>query len=152
LKVSTTSYGGRSLRKNIVVSTTDPQNPSVTLSISGMVEKFVEIKPKYVRLVGAVGESISTLVTILPMQKHSFKITEVKAMKGRDITFSLSEKAFPEGDGYELLVKNQKTDQGRYHDVLSLITDSTIQPVIKVSVYGNIRKPDTVKESTDSSE
>lgn len=73
-------------------------------------------------------------------------------MKGRDIEFSLSEKAFPEGDGYELLVKNQKTDPGRYQDVLSLKTDSAVQPVIKVSVYGNISKPDTGQESTDSSE
>jgi len=152
MKVSTTSYGGRTLRKNIVVSTTDPQNPSVTLSISGMVEKFVEIRPKYVRLIGAAGESISTLVTIIPMQKHSFKITGINAMKGRDITFSLTEKAFPEGDGYEVLVKNKKTDQGRYHDVLSLKTDSTVQPVIKVSIYGNISKPDTDQKSTDSSE
>lgn len=143
MKVSTTSYGGRTLRKNIVVSTTDPQNPSVTLSISGMVEKFVEIKPKYVRLIGAAGESVSTLVSIIPMQKYSFKITEINAMKGRDIKFSLTEKAFPEGNGYELLVKNQKADQGRYQDVLSLKTDSTIQPVVKVSVYGNISKPDT---------
>ena len=117
-----------------------------------MVDKFVEIRPKYVRLIGAAGESTSTLVTIIPMQKHSFKITGISAMKGRAIKVCLSEKTFPEGDGYELLVNNQKTDQGRYRDVLSLKTDSTVQPVIKVSIYGNISKPDTDQKSTDSSE
>ena len=108
-----------------------------------MVEKFVDIKPKYIRLTGKAGESISTLVSVIPVQKYSFKVTGVNAMKGRDIQFALSEKSFPEGDGYEILVKNQKMDPCRYHDVLSLKTDSKIQPVIKVSVYGNISKPKT---------
>jgi len=152
LKVSTTSYAGRTLKKNIVVSTSDPQNPSVTLSISGMVEKFVEIRPKYIRLTGVAGERISTLVSIIPMKKYSLEIIGISAMKGRDIQFSLAEKTFPEGDGYELLVENRKKDQGRYHDVLSLKTDSDIQPAIKVSVYGNISKPDIDQKSTDSSE
>jgi hypothetical protein len=143
VKVSTTSYAGRTLRKNIVVSTTDPQKPSVTLTISGTVEKFVDIKPKYVRLTGIAGQDISTLVSVIPAQKYSFKITEVNAMKGSDIQFALSEKSFPEGNGYEILVKNRKTEPGRYHDLLYLKTDSDIQPVVKVSIYGNISKPKT---------
>lgn len=126
-----------------MVSTTDPQNPSVTLTVSGLVEKFVDIKPKYIRLTGIAGQSISTLVSVIPEQKYKFKITEVNALKGSDIQFALSEKTFPEGDGYEILVENRKTDPGRYHDVLSLKTDSDIQPVIKVSIYGNISKPKT---------
>lgn len=108
-----------------------------------MVEKFVDIKPKYIRLTGIAGQSISTLVSVIPEQKYSFRITEVNAMKGSDIQFALSEKTFPEGDGYEILVENRKTEPGRYHDVLSLKTDSDIQPVIKVSIYGNISKPKT---------
>ena len=143
VKVNTTSYAGRTLKKNIVVSTTDPQKPSVTLTISGMVEKFVDIKPKYVRLTGTAGQDISTLVSVIPVPKYNFKIIEVNAMKGRDIQFSLSEKNFSQDNGYEILVKNLKTDPGRYQDVLSLKTDSNIQPVIKVSIYGNISKPKT---------
>jgi hypothetical protein len=143
VKVSTTSYAGRTLRKNIKVSTTDPQQPSVTLTISGTVEKFVDIKPKYIRLTGIAGQDISVLVSIIPAQKYSFKITEVNAMKGSDIQFTMSEKSFPEGNGYEILVTNRKTEPGRYHDVLSLKTDSDIQPIVKVSIYGNISKPKT---------
>ena len=143
MKVNTTSYAGRTLRKNIKVSTTDPQQPSVTLSISGTVEKFVDIKPKYVRLTGNAGQDIRTLVSVIPAPKYSFKITEVNARKGSDIEFALSEKSFPEGNGYEILVKNRKTEPGRYHDVLSLKTDSKIQPIVKVTIYGNISKPET---------
>jgi hypothetical protein len=135
-----------------VVSTTDPKNPAVTLSISGMVEKFVDIEPKYIRLSGVAGQSINTSVRIIPVKKYSFKIIGINAMKGRDIQFSLNEKTFPQGDGYELLVENRKTDQGRYHDVLSLKTDSDIQPVIKVSVHGNIKNPESDQKTTDSSE
>ena len=122
------------------------------MSISGMVEKFVDIEPKYIRLSGVAGQSINTTVRIIPVKKYSFKITEIKAMKGRDIQFSLREKTFPQGDGYELLVENRKIDQGRYHDVLSLKTDSDIQPVIKVSVHGTIKSPDTDQKTTDSNE
>ena len=113
------------------------------MTISGTVEKFVDIKPKYVRLTGTAGQDISTLVSVIPVPKYSFKIIEVIAMKGRDIQYSLREKSFAQGMGYEILVKNRKTDPGRYQDVLSLKTDSTIQPVIKVSIYGNISKPKT---------
>ena len=106
-----------------------------------MVEKFVDIKPKYIRLTGVAGQSVSTLVSIIPMQKYNFKVTGVDALKGRDIQYTLTEKTFPEGSGYELLVENLKSDPGRYQDVLSLKTDSDIQPVIKVSVYGNLSEP-----------
>ena len=143
MKVSTTSYAGRTLRKNIVVSTTDPQQPSVTLTISGTVEKFVDIKPKYISVTGIAGQDISGRVSVIPAQKYSYKMTEVNAMKGSDIQFAMSEKSFPEGNGYEILVKNRKTEPGRYHDVLSLKTDSDIQPIVKVSIYGNISKPKT---------
>jgi hypothetical protein len=143
LNVSTTSYAGRTLKKNIVVSTDDPRQPSVTLSISGSVEKFVEIRPTYIRLTGTAGERINALVSIIPAKKYHFRITGVHAMKGQDIQFSLADKIFPEGDGYELLVENLRTEQGRYHDVISLKTDSDIQPVIKLSIYGNISSPET---------
>lgn len=143
MKVNTTGYAGRTLRKNIVVSSTDPVNPSLTLSISGMVEKFVDIKPQYVRLTGVAGQDISTLVSIIPAPKYAFRIIGVDAMKGNDFHFALSEKVFPEGSGYELLLENRKTDPGRYNDILSLKTDSDIQPVIKVSVYGNVSEPKT---------
>ena len=126
-----------------MVSTTDPQNPSITLTISGTVEKFVDIKPHYIRLSGVAGQPISTLVSIIPTPKYHFRINEVTAMKGSDIQFALSEKHFPEGDGYEILIENRKAEPGSYHDVLSLKTDSDIQPEIKVSVYGNIAKPGT---------
>lgn len=108
-----------------------------------MVEKFVDISPKYVRLIGIAGQEISTLISVIPAKKYSFKISDVNAMNGGDIQFTLSEKIFPEGPGYEILLKNRKTDPGRYQDVLSLKTDSKIQPVIKISIYGNISKPKT---------
>ena len=117
-----------------------------------MVEKFVDIEPKYIRLSGVAGQSINTSVRIIPVKKYSFKIIGINAMKGRDIQFSLNEKTFPQGDGYELLVENRKPDQGRYHDVLSLKTDSDIKPVIKVSVHGNIKDPEIDQKTTDSSE
>ncbi|MBW2612809.1 MAG: hypothetical protein JRE12_10685, partial [Deltaproteobacteria bacterium] len=146
---NTKGYSGRTLKKNIVVSTNDPKSPSITLSISGMVEKFVDIKPAYARLSGNAGQKISTLISIVPAKKYSFKITGISAMQDRDIQYFLTEKKFPEGDGYELVVENRKTDKGSYHDVLSMKTDSSIQPVIKISVYGKIHDPDPDQKNSD---
>jgi len=117
-----------------------------------MVEKFVDIKPSYVRLIGVLGQPIATPVSIVPQKKHPFKITGVTAMKGDNIQFSLSEKELPEGNGYELMLTNKKTDPGRYHDVLSLKTDSSIQPVLKINVYGRITAPKPAPEKTDVKE
>ena len=140
------------LRKNIVVSSSDPQQPSVTLSISGMVEKFVDIEPVYVRLNGVAGQPLVTPVSIVPQKKYPFKILNVAAMKGQDFLFTLHEKTFPEGNGWELLLENTKKESGRYHDVLSLQTDSDIQPVIKINVYGRIADPQTKTENVEASE
>ena len=142
MKLGTSSYGGSDVKKTAIVHTNDPANPKFTLTISGQVEKFVDLKPKYVRLTGYSGAQISVPVTIVPTDKYPFKITDVTSRSGTFIKYTLTERKANEGSGYTLLIENIKKEKGRYMDLLTLTTDSQIQPKITIRVYGNILEPE----------
>jgi hypothetical protein len=122
------------------VFTNDPQNPSLGLTISGKVEKFVTVSPNVVRLFGLAGTPIKATVQIIPEKKYPFRITEVKAKDGSNINFKLQEEKKSQIVRYALTVENKKTEKGRYHDIVYLKTDNRLKPQIKVNVYGNINE------------
>ena len=134
-----------------MVTTDDPKSPSVTLVISGFVEKFATITPQYVRLSGEVGREIRVPVSIIPEKKYDFNILEVNASKGKDIRYDLTEKEFPQGDGYQLMIESIKKEKGRYNDTITLKTDSTIRPFIKIRVYGRLSAPKVAPAGSDGS-
>ncbi|MCK7508424.1 MAG: hypothetical protein MZV70_33140 [Desulfobacterales bacterium] len=76
----------------MVVHTNDPRNAVMELMVSGTVEIFADIRPKHVKLTGKVGEPVAAVVEIVPRPDRPFKIKNVRAMKGRDIRFSLANK------------------------------------------------------------
>ena len=141
MKLGTGSYGGKALKKTAIIHTNDPTNPKFTLTISGQVEKFVDLKPKYIRLTGYSGTQIAVPVTITPTAKYPFKIIEITARDDSFIKYTLTEGKSSEGNAYTLLIENTKADKGRYMDILTLTTDSKIQPRITIRVYGNILEP-----------
>ena len=98
----------------------------------------MDLSPRYIRLTGRIGDKITVPVTIVPTSKYPFKIKDVKARTGTAIKYSLSERSQAEGGGYSLLVENTRNVKGRYVDVLTLSTDSDIQPQLTLRVYGNI--------------
>ena len=105
----------------------------------------MDLNPRYVRLTGRIGDKIAVPVTIVPTSKYPFKIKEVTARTGTAIKYSLAERSQAEGGGYNLLVENTRSVKGRYVDVLTLSTDSDIQPQLLVRVYGNILAPATTQ-------
>ncbi len=115
------------------------------MTIFGKVEKFVDLSPRYIRLTGRIGDKIAVPVTIVPTSKYPFKIKDIKARTGTAIKYSLSERTQAEGGGYSLLVANTRNEKGRYVDVLTLSTDSDIQPQLTLRVYGNIIAPATTQ-------
>ena len=141
MKLGTGGYNGKDVKKTAIIHTNDPINPKFTLTISGHVEKFVDLKPKYVRLTGYSGALISVPVTIVPTAKYPFKIIDVASRNGTFIKYTLTERKPGEGSAYTLLIENLKTDKGRYKDILTLTTDSRIQSKITIRVYGNILEP-----------
>ena len=110
------------------------------LTISGSVDKFVTIKPNRVKLRGIAGDEIKRKVTITPEKKYPFKILKVTAKDGKDIHFQLSEEKGEKGPIYALLIENKRLQQGRYFDMITLETDSKIQPKLSIRVYGDLRQ------------
>jgi hypothetical protein len=142
LKLGTSSYAGKEIKKTAVIHTNDPANAEFTLTLFGQIDKFVDLEPSYVRLTGYAGSQISVPVTIIPSARYPFKIIDVTSRAERFFKYTLTERKPGEGGGYTLLIENLKMDKGRYMDLLTLTTDSQIQPKIIVRVYGNIMEPE----------
>jgi hypothetical protein len=146
LKVSTYHKGGFTIRKHATLFTNDKKYPRLKLTISGRVDKFVTIRPKRVKLRGVAGEAIKRKVTITPEKKYPFKIVNVSAKDGKDIHYELSEEKSEKGPVYALLIENKRLEKGRYFDMITLETDSHIQPKLSIRVYGDLRQPAAEKK------
>ncbi len=136
--MNTSGYGGSTLKKSVTVETSAPIQPNVSLEITGNVEKFADVSPNKVVLRGNAGEPITTSVTVTPDAKYPFKILETKTKNGTDISAKTDEKKENDITTYIVTVENLKKDPGRYYDVVTLKTDSSIKPELQVSVYGQI--------------
>ncbi|MFO7964292.1 MAG: hypothetical protein R6U50_10260 [Desulfobacterales bacterium] len=130
------------MAKTIWVLTNDPDQPKHRLTMSGNVDKVAKILPGIlVNLTGDPENEIKQTITVIPEEKYPFRITDVSTLKGTDITFEFSEKkSGSHGRLYLLTVENARKSDGRYSDTVILKTTSTIQPEIKIRVFGNIRK------------
>ncbi|MCD6184200.1 MAG: hypothetical protein J7K84_00185 [Deltaproteobacteria bacterium] len=152
IRVKTNGYGGRKLRKSIIVQTNDPKHKKITLVISGEVEKFVAVIPKRVTLRGISGTNIKRSVKIIPEKKYPFKITGSRTKKGDFIEYVLEKSKKPEEFFYILKIRNKRTTKGGYHDIIYLKTDSKIQPEIKISIYGTILDKPITSKTTGKNE
>ena len=127
------------MRKTAGVYTDDKARPRQDLVISGMVEKFVTIRPQHANIRGFVGDPIKGSVTIIPEKKYPFKILNLRAKDGKYIKYQLEETKESDTTAYKLNIENLKTDAGRYYDAIILETDSKIRPELNVKVYGYLR-------------
>jgi len=151
IKVNTKGYGGRTLKKVIKVLTDDKQTPQFDLHISGKVDKFVTIAPRVVRFNGKVGDKLKQTVTIVPEEKYFFSITDVSAKTGDNIKFTLKNIKVNNLKSYTLNIENLMTTKGSYHDVLTIKTDSKIQPELKLNVMARIVDPNDKNDKKDLS-
>ncbi len=136
------------MKKSATVHTNDQKRPTLRLTVSGPVERFVKISPSRVVLNGDTETVISRRVEILLEEKFPFKILDAKARKGENIRFELSELTGTDPKGYQLSVENLKKSKGRYFDQIILKTDSEIKPEIHISVSGLIKEKEPVREKT----
>ena len=149
IKVNTKGFGGRKLKKSIVIVSNDPENPTSKVIVSGDVKKFVTITPRFVRFNGKPGEELSAVVKIIPEKEFPFTIIKSKAKNGKLIQFQLDGlKKTDKTDkkGYLLTIQNLKKDPGIYFDTIILTTDSKIQPEISINIHARIVDPKVVKK------
>ena len=129
------------MKKTAGVYTNDKSRPRQDLVISGAVEKFATIRPQHVSLRGYAGDSIKSMVTIIPEKKYPFKILDARAQKGENINIVLAEVKKSGGQAWELKVENLRKKTGRFYDTIVLTTDSKVRPQLNVRVYGYLREP-----------
>ena len=77
----------------------------LSISISGPVAKFADIKPAIVSLRGYTGAAIKRTVAIRPLPKYPFRIVDIEAKHGQFIKFDLKNDTTPGKKGYLLFAK-----------------------------------------------
>jgi len=136
--MQTSGYGGKKIRKNIHIQTNDKIHSELSVTVTGCVEKFADIRPQRIMLRGSAGQPIKAQVEITPETKYPFKIISVMATHGKYIKFSIADAEKSNAGGYVLTVENLKKEIGRYNDVIYLKTDSKLRPAIPIYVIGDI--------------
>jgi hypothetical protein len=120
------------------IHTDDPDNPSIQAIITGRVEKFAEIQPERINLIGAQGQPISAEIVISPRKEYPFRIEGISVRDGSFIKYELKEQCADGNGRCVILVENTRADKGRYGDILSIRTDSPLRPELSIRVNGRI--------------
>lgn len=107
--------------------------------MTGIVEKFAEIRPERVRLAGQAGQELFADVEIVPRKDYPFVIGDIKAKNGEFIKYEVV-RGCADGDaGCTLRVENTRKEKGRYVDVLYVDTGSKLHPTIAIYITGIIQ-------------
>ncbi len=125
------------MSKTIQVYTSDSIQKVISLKVTGSVEKMVIIEPNVVRLMGKAQTELKALVKVVPMEKYPFTIKDISVKNERNLEVALT----PPGEGnsaWKIMVTNKQSRPGRYFDMITLVTDSSLQPEIRINVFGNI--------------
>ncbi len=151
VKVSTRNRGGGRLHKGFTVHTNDPQKPDVRLEVTGQVNAYLTVAPKYIRFFGRGDQPLGQKVKITPMEGHPFTIKEVKVQQGQNLRYTLKPLGNDPGkSGYELFVENTMKEAGNYRDLITIQTDSKEKPSVTIPVYARIQNaPGRGKQKTN---
>lgn len=143
MHIKTTGCGIGKYDRTIQITTNDPENPIPAVRLTGDVKRFVTMTPSAVFLTGKVGEPVSATVRIIPESEPGFKLLQVNAVNGKDISHSINEKNENGRTFYELVIENAAESPGRYYDRITIITDRSDHAPLIVNIRGNILPVDT---------
>jgi len=132
--------GGTTQKKTVTVSTDDPNHPRIPLTIKARIIKPYSLSPESVKLKGSLGKPIKRVMDIAPTVDNPFTIQGITARRGQNIRFDLEEIQKRDQVRYRLTVENTATTPGIYFDTLYIRTDSSLKPIIPITVIGKIKK------------
>lgn len=132
--------------KTALVRTDDPANKTFRLHIKGSVEQLFDVSEQAVHLTGKVGENIVEAVTIRPEEQFGFRILSGEVKKGNNLDVAFLQDQ-PVESAWKITIRNKARQAGRYYDVITLKTNSSLKPELKIRVFGNIRDEQTTVES-----
>ncbi len=132
--------GGTTQKKTVTVLTDDPNRPHISLTIKARIIKPYSLSPESVKLKGRLGKTIKRTLNISPTGDNPFTIQEITARRGLNIRFDLEETQKKDLVQYRLTVENTATTPGIYFDTLYIRTDSSLKPIIPITVIGKIKE------------
>jgi hypothetical protein len=134
-------YGGKTMKKVVVVKTDDPARKRFNLVVTGPVENVVKISPASVYMDGKPGDTLEAVVDILPSEKYKFSILQMNQKINTRIKATLIQ---PRGDekSWQIKVKSTSQKPEDLYEVLTLKTDSPYKPLLTIRVYATfLEKP-----------
>lgn len=120
------------------VQTNDPKQPSIPLTVTGKVNKFVEVRPAQVRLEGQAGTPVAVEVEILQNKDYPFTILGAQTQRKDVVRCELVKQCDTASNRCVLRVENLKTTKGRYADTITVRTDNPVKPSFAIVVVGII--------------
>lgn len=121
------------------IRTNDPNRPKISVTVTGTVEKFAEIRPERVQLAGPAGQKLFADVEILPRKDYPFVIKDIKVKNGEFIKYEVVRSCTNGNAGCTLRVENTRKEKGHYVDVLYVDTGSKLHPTIAIYITGIIQ-------------
>lgn len=120
------------------MKTNDPRRPDLRLTLSGRVEKFAAVEPRFVYFRGEAEDVEPVELEVTPNSIAGFRITGVVADKPHLFSAELVEPCSEENSPCRIRVINRRTDAGKYIGVIHIKTDSRIQPSFAIVVRANL--------------
>jgi hypothetical protein len=136
LEVRTKGYQGE-MHKSARVVSNDPKRPQVTIGMKGKVWVPIEVKPRYVRLRGIVGEDVETVVHLRADKKEPLALALASVSIPEKVEVALEETE--KGRTYQLKVKNKVKGEARYAGTLKLTTNYPEKPELIIQIAGDMR-------------
>jgi len=137
IQFNTANYNGPVL-KQITVNCNDPSHPTVMLQLKGTVWKPIDIQPPYSGItLGPDASTGSTTVRIISNMEQPVHLLQPES-NNKMVTGVLSTNQ--DGKDYQVLLSTvPPLSPGTFTAEVSLKTDSTNYPVVKVPVWVNIQ-------------
>ncbi len=126
--------------KWISVHTNDPDEPAVRLRISCIVVVDILVRPASLNLGKVqIGESASAQLTLLPMKLDELEVKKVETSSDH-LTYEVSDYTENQKNGLQIeVILDGEMQLGKFSEVLRIQTNSMTQPLISVSVMGQVR-------------
>ncbi|HPI93453.1 MAG TPA: hypothetical protein PK350_09985 [Deltaproteobacteria bacterium] len=138
VRIRTGLVEGTGFDEAVVLFTNNKEHPSIILRVRGDVIRFARVEPRQVRLAGQAGKEIRAELLVVPEEAYPFRITGIRARRGKDIAYAMEETVRDGRRAYVITVRNTRKGKGVYSDVLFLRTDREEMPELRVSVIGEI--------------
>jgi hypothetical protein len=122
----------------VSLRTNDPKHPVLTLTLSGKVEKFMEMRPAQARLEGLAGVPLSVEIEILQNKEYPFKILGIETKRTDSIRAEVVAPCDSVTQRCILRVENLRTAKGRYAETITVRTDNGAKPSFPIPVVGII--------------